>query len=80
MGAGFVNLSNASKVNVDLTGQGFEGYLSAGNATDLNIKNYTGDKKLTLKANTLTEKNDLSSVRTSQSIQKRRITAQQQAR
>ncbi|MDE6978586.1 MAG: DUF4214 domain-containing protein, partial [Helicobacter sp.] len=62
IGAGFVNLSNAKTVNVDLTGQGFEGYLSAGNAVDLNIKNYTGDKKLTLKANTLTEKNDLSSV------------------
>lgn len=62
IGAGFVNLSNAKKVNVDLTGQGFEGYLSAGNAVDLNINNYTGDKKLKLKANTLTEKNDLSSV------------------
>lgn len=62
VGAGFVNLSNAKTVNVDLTGQGFEGFLSAGNATDLTINNYTGDKKLKLKANTLTEKNDLSSV------------------
>ena len=61
-GGGFVNLSNAKAVNVDLTGQGFEGFLSAGNAVDLNINNYTGDKKLKLKANTATEKNDLSSV------------------
>ncbi|MDE7255374.1 MAG: hypothetical protein K2N54_04265, partial [Helicobacter sp.] len=61
-GGGFVNLSNAKAVNIDLTGQGFEGFLSAGNAADLAINNYTGDKKLKLKANTTTEKNDLSSV------------------
>ena len=51
LGQGIVNLSNAKTVNLDLTGQGFEGFLKFDNAETLNITNYTGDKKLKLKPN-----------------------------
>ncbi|MDE7255128.1 MAG: hypothetical protein K2N54_03000, partial [Helicobacter sp.] len=65
LGQGIVNLSNAKTVNLDLTGQGFEGFLKFDNATTLNITNYTGDKKLKLKPNEINgNSNHLSSVET----------------
>ena len=65
LGQGTVNLSNAKIVNLDLTGQGFEGFLKLDNATTLNITNYTGDKKLKLKPNEANgNSNHLSSVET----------------
>lgn len=65
LGQGIVNLSNAKVVNLDLTGQGFEGFLKFDNATELNITNYTGDKKLKLKPNEANGNgNHLSSVQT----------------
>lgn len=62
--AGFINLSESQEVNLDVKGQGFNGYLNFGKAQKLTIDNTTKDQALVLKANTATDKNNLSAVQT----------------